>query len=242
VAGKARHGAACTAGVALLMGGLSAIHASAICSPPVFWRPVSDRLGLLCGLSLADCVRSPPFGHVGLRFESIGVADLSAQLPSSSFWPPGCGHPFTVWGVEAVKLGRRVGSGCSWAGDHLRPSASTKRVPITLVAIVIGVIAEVWQLPVRGWEIWANFLRTCQSPRFDDHPSFRRLAIILAHQPLAISFVGLLAVVLTANVGEGLRDEDLGGLMKPKPGLRASPTSLSACLRHGRLAGMIAKV
>jgi sulfate permease, SulP family len=198
---------ACTAGVALLMGGLMQSHGlSYLLAACILAGIVQIALGYL---RLAEQMRFVP-RSVTLGFvNSIGVLIFLAQLPQLGVgrWSVDTPSPLVgvvavswplVWGLVALGLVIIYGL----------PRLTTL-VPATLVAIVvISVIAEVWQLPVpRVGDLGAL---PSSLPVFSIPPafaSFDTLGIILP-TALAIAFVGLLQSFLTANVVEGMLDED----------------------------------
>ena len=198
---------ACTAGVALLMGGLVQSHGLsyllAACILAGLFQIAWGYLRLSQQMRFVP--RSVTLGFVN----SIGVLIFLAQLPQLGFGRLGVDTPSPLVGVEAVSwpiVWALVALGLVIIYGLPR---LTKRVPSTLVAIVvIGVIAEVWQLPVPRvgdlGQLPSN-LPVFAIPTIT--ASFDSLAIILP-TALAISFVGLMQSFLTANVVEGLVDED----------------------------------
>ena len=199
---------ACTAGVALLMGGLVQSHG----------LPYLLAASILAGvfqilwgyLRLAQQMRFVPRG-VTLGFvNAIGVLIFLAQLPQLGLGRDGAetipslagsaqslSWPW-VWGL--VVLGLLI--------IYLLPRL-TRLVPSTLVAIlVISGLAEWWQLPVpRVADLGQlpSSLPVFQIPAV--FGSWGTWGLILP-TALAISFVGLLQSFLTANVVEDSLDEE----------------------------------
>ncbi|WP_261352347.1 MULTISPECIES: SulP family inorganic anion transporter [unclassified Synechococcus] len=198
---------ACTAGVALLMGGLVQSHGlSYLLAACILAGLFQIAWGYL---KLAQQMRFVP-RSVTLGFvNSIGVLIFLAQLPQLGFGRLGIDTPSPLVGVEAVSwpiVWALVAFGLAIIYGLPR---LTKLVPSTLVAIVgISVIAEVWQLPVPrvgDLGVLPTSLPVLAIPSV--FGSFDTLGIILP-TALAISFVGLLQSFLTANVVEDLLDED----------------------------------
>jgi len=130
---------ACTARCGLLHGRVSSDNPQALSylldTPPVIFGACSDRLGVLAPFSQPDLRFVHPvsvtLGFVGFNRGLLIL--IWRQLASARFWPPGCGHPFTLVGVEAVSC-RRCGLwGCSLGWDHSYGLPRlTKRVPLHL--------------------------------------------------------------------------------------------------------------
>ena len=199
---------ACTAGVALLMGGLVQSHGlSYLLAASI----LAGGLQILWGyLRLAQQMRFVPRA-VTLGFvNAIGVLIVLAQLPQLGIGRDGdevipslaaSGQSIQwpwVWGL--VVLGLLI--------IYLLPRL-TRLVPSTLVAIlVISGLAEWWQLPIPRVVDLGQLPSSW--PTFQLPPVFRAWDTwgIILPTALAISFVGLLQSFLTANVVEDSLDED----------------------------------
>ena len=198
---------ACTAGVALLMGGLMQSHGLSYLLAACILAGVFQ---ILWGyLGLAQQMRFVPRAVTVGFVNAIGVLIFLAQLPqlgigrdggetipslaargASVSWP-------WVWGLVALGL----------AIIYLLPRV-TRRVPSTLVAILmISGLAEWWQLPIPRVGDLGQLPRSLPMLAIPEvFASFNTLGIILP-TALAISLVGLLQSFLTANVVEDRLDE-----------------------------------
>ncbi|MCP9884110.1 SulP family inorganic anion transporter [Synechococcus sp. ATX 2A4] len=199
---------ACTAGVALLMGGLVQSHGlSYLLAASI----LAGALQILWGyLRLAQQMRFVPRA-VTLGFvNAIGVLIFLAQWPQLGIGRDGdevipslaaSGQSIQwpwVWGL--VVLGLLI--------IYLLPRL-TRLVPSTLVAIlVISGLAEWWQLPIPRVGDLGQLPSSW--PTFQIPPVFGAWDTwgIILPTALAISFVGLLQSFLTANVVEDSLDED----------------------------------
>lgn len=199
---------ACTAGVALLMGGLVQSHGlSYLLAASILAGVFQILLGFL---RLAQQMRFVPRG-VTLGFvNAIGVLIFLAQLPQLGLGRDGAetipnlagsaqsiSWPW-VWGL--VSLGLLI--------IYLLPRF-TRLVPSTLVAIlVISGLAEWWQLPVPRVGDLGQLPSTL--PVFQIPEVFGSWDTwwIIMPTALAIAFVGLLQSFLTANVVEDSLDEE----------------------------------
>ncbi len=198
---------ACTAGVALLMGGLVQSHGLTHLLAACILAGIFQIIWGL--LRLAKQMRFVPRAVTVGFVNSIGVLIFQAQLPQMGFGRLGSATPSKLVGVEAVSwplVWALVALGLVIIYGLPR---LTRLVPATLVAIVtISVIAEVWQLPVPRVGDLGDL--PSRLPVFvipSVFGSFDTLGIILP-TALAISLVGLLQSFLTANVVEDLVDED----------------------------------
>ena len=199
---------ACTAGVALLMGGLMQSHGL------TYLLAASILAGcfqILWGqLRLAEQMRFVPRAVTVGFVNAIGVLIFMAQLPQL-----GIGR----MGGETIPSLAATGQDISWPWVWALVALGlliiyqlprlTKLVPSTLVAIlVISGLAEWWQLPIpRVGDLGQlpSSLPTFQIPEV--FGSWSTWGIILP-TALAISFVGLLQSFLTANVVEDMLDQE----------------------------------
>jgi sulfate permease, SulP family len=199
---------ACTAGVALLMGGLVQTHGlSYLLAASI----LAGIFQIIWGyLRLAHQMRFVPRAVTVGFVNSIGALIFLAQLPQLGLGrdagetiPSLAGSGLAVswpwvWGLVALGL----------VIIYQLPRL-TRVVPSTLVAIlVISGLAEWWQLPVpRVGDLGRlpTNLPVFQIPEV--FSSFDTLGIILP-TALAISFVGLLQSFLTANVVEDMLDQE----------------------------------
>jgi SulP family sulfate permease len=199
---------ACTAGVALLMGGLVQSHGLTYLLAASILAGVFQ---ILWGyLRLAQQMRFVPRAVTVGFVNAIGVLIFLAQLPQL-----GLGRD----GAETIPSLAASGQSVSWPWVWALVALGlviiyqfprlTRRVPSTLVAIlVISSLAERWQLPVpRVGDLGQlpSSLPVFQIPAV--FASWDTWGIILP-TALAISFVGLLQSFLTANVVEDLLDEE----------------------------------
>lgn len=198
---------ACTAGTALLMGGLMQSHGlSHLLAACILAGVFQIVWGVL---RLAKQMRFVPRAVTVGFVNSIGVLIFLAQLPQMGLGRFGAGAPANLVGTEAVSwpiVWALVALGLAIIYGLPR---LTRLVPSTLVAIItISVIAEVWQLPVpRVGDLGElpGSLPVLSVP--EAFASLDTLGIILP-TALAISLVGLLQSFLTASVVEDLLDED----------------------------------
>jgi sulfate permease, SulP family len=199
---------ACTAGVALLMGGLMQSHGLSYLLAASILAGVFQ---IIWGyLRLAQQMRFVPRAVTVGFVNAIGVLIFLAQLPQL-----GVGRD----GDEVIPSLAAAGQSVSWpwvwalVGLGLviiyQLPRLTRLVPSTLVAIlVISGLAEWWQLPVpRVGDLGQlpSSLPLFQVPAV--FASWDTWGIILP-TALAISFVGLLQSFLTANVVEDMLDEE----------------------------------
>ncbi|MEB3172662.1 MAG: SulP family inorganic anion transporter [Cyanobacteriota bacterium] len=199
---------ACTAGVALLMGGLVASHGiSYLLAATILAGVFQIAWG---SLRLAQQMRFVPRAVTVGFVNAIGVLIFLAQLPQLGLGRDGgetipslaaTGQSINwlwVWGL--VVLGLLI--------IYLLPRL-TKLVPSTLVAIVvISGLAEALQLPIPRVGDLGQLPSSLPAFRIPEvFGSLNTWGIILP-TALAISFVGLLQSFLTANVVEDLLDED----------------------------------
>ena len=199
---------ACTAGVALLMGGLVQSHGLTYLLAASILAGVFQ---ILWGyLRLAQQMRFVPRAVTVGFVNAIGVLIFMAQLPQL-----GIGRD----GGEIIPSLAATGQSISWPWVwalvalglliiYLLPRL-TKLVPSTLVAIlVISGLAEWLQLPIpRVGDLGQlpSSLPVFQIPAV--FGSWATWGIILP-TALAISFVGLLQSFLTANVVEDMLDQE----------------------------------
>ena len=199
---------ACTAGVALLMGGLMQSHGLSYLLAASILAGVFQ---ILWGyLRLAQQMRFVPRAVTVGFVNAIGVLIFLAQLPQLGIGRDGgesipslaargvaVSWPW-VWGLVALGL----------AIIYLLPRV-TRLVPSTLVAIlVISGLAEWWQLPIPRVGDLGQLPSSLPVFRIPEvFGSLDTLAIILP-TALAISLVGLLQSFLTANVVEDLLDDE----------------------------------
>ena len=199
---------ACTAGVALLMGGLMQSHGLTYLLAASILAGVFQ---ILWGyLRLAQQMRFVPRAITVGFVNAIGVLIFLAQLPQL-----GIGRD----GGETIPSLAATGQSISWPWVwglvvlgllivYLLPRF-TKLVPSTLVAIlVISGLAEWWQLPIpRVGDLGQlpSRLPVFQVPEVLG--SWANWGVILP-TALAISFVGLLQSFLTANVVEDMLDQE----------------------------------
>ncbi len=199
---------ACTAGVALLMGGLMQSHGLTYLLAASILAGVFQ---ILWGyLRLAHQMRFVPRAVTVGFVNAIGVLIFLAQLPQLGIGRDGgesipslaargvaVSWPW-VWGLVALGL----------AIIYLLPRV-TRLVPSTLVAIlVISGLAEWWQLPIPRVGDLGQLPSSLPVFRIPEvFGSLDTLAIILP-TALAISLVGLLQSFLTANVVEDLLDDE----------------------------------
>ena len=199
---------ACTAGVALLMGGLVQSHGlSYLLAASI----LAGIFQIIWGyLRLAQQMRFVPRAVTVGFINAIGMLIFLAQLPQL-----GIGRK----GGEAIPSLATTGQSISWPWVwvlvifglliiYLLPRL-TKLVPSTLVAILaISGLAEWWKLPIpRVGDLGQlpSRLPIFQIPEV--FGSWNTWGIILP-TALAISFVGLLQSFLTANVVEDMLDQE----------------------------------
>nr|WP_254969356.1 SulP family inorganic anion transporter [Cyanobium sp. CH-040] len=198
---------ACTAGTALLMGGLMQAHGLSHLLAACILAGVFQILWGL--LRLARQMRFVPRAVIVGFVNSIGVLIFMAQLPQMGLGQPGRDTPSALVGVEAVSWPIVWGLVALGLVIIYGLPRLTKVVPSTLVAIItISAIAEAWQLPVPRVGDLGELPSSLPALRIPEvFGSFDTLGIILP-TALAISFVGLLQSFLTASVVEDLLDED----------------------------------
>ena len=199
---------ACTAGVALLMGGLVQSHGLTYLLAASILAGVFQ---ILCGyLRLAHQMRFVPRAVTVGFVNAIGVLIFLAQLPQLGIGRDGgetipslaaTGQSIAwpwVWGLVALGLVIIYGL-----------PRLTRLVPSTLVAIlVISGLAEWWQLPIpRVGDLGQlpSALPVFALPEVFASPDTWGIILPTA---LAISLVGLLQSFLTASVVEDRLDED----------------------------------